>query len=234
MRDDQRSLRRRSGRGVPRRLAQFVSPKPELDLLAAEGTEAVILDAARRCLMQYGSAKMSMVDVARVAGVSRGSVYNYFPERDALVEAVAELAFASFAADMDDAMNAGATLEDQIVAAARTVRQWDNAIRGAGGGALLGEEEVAHLITRGSEPVMRRMIEVVQPYLDDASARGELRDGLDTGLAAEWIARILHSLSVNPAVRFDADDPEQLDAFIRSHLLYGLAVPSRSGRLVPG
>jgi AcrR family transcriptional regulator len=193
---------------------------------------AVIIDSARRYLMLYGSAKISMVEVARVGEISRGSVYKYFPERDALVAAVAELAFANFAADLDDAMAAAQGLEDQIVAAAGTVRRWDNAIRGVGGASLLAEDEVARLVNRTAAPMMRRMIDVVQPHLDAALARGELRPELDPALAAEWVARILHSLSTNPAVRFDADDPDQLEGFLRAHLLHGLAVPApvRAGR----
>jgi AcrR family transcriptional regulator len=49
-----------------------------------------ILDAAARCIRRWGIRRVSMNDVAREAGLSRGSVYRYFPERDALVQAVLE------------------------------------------------------------------------------------------------------------------------------------------------
>lgn len=225
---DMRKASRRRRWPDPPRLRRFLSREPQLGLVPSDGMPAVIIDAARRYLMLYGSAKISMVEVAKVGGVSRGSVYKYFPEREALVAAVAELAFATFAADLDDAMAAAGGLEDQVVAAAATVRRWDNAIRGAGGAALLAEDEVVRLVSRTSAPMMRRMIDVVQPYLDAAQARGELRPELDTDLAAEWVARILHSLSVNPAVHFDADDPDQLEGFLRAHLLYGLAVTDQA------
>src|SRR5262245_38300508 len=47
-----------------------------------------IVKAARNCFVRYGTAKTSMADVARDAGVSRGTVYRYFADRAALAEAV--------------------------------------------------------------------------------------------------------------------------------------------------
>lgn len=51
-------------------------------------TEDVILDATDRLIGRYGLRKMTMEDVAREAGVSRRTVYGYFPNK-------AELAMAS-------------------------------------------------------------------------------------------------------------------------------------------
>jgi len=40
-----------------------------------------ILDVAQDLLRRYGPAKATVVDVARVFGVSLGSVYRHFPSR---------------------------------------------------------------------------------------------------------------------------------------------------------
>lgn len=49
-----------------------------------------ILGATEEVLRRYGPAKATVVDVARVLGVSHGSVYRHFPTKTALREAVTE------------------------------------------------------------------------------------------------------------------------------------------------
>ncbi len=54
----------------------------------SQATVAVIVDAAARVLGQRGWAGLTTNHVAQVAGVSIGSLYQYFPDKLALVEAV--------------------------------------------------------------------------------------------------------------------------------------------------
>lgn len=49
-----------------------------------------ILGAAEDVLRRFGPSKATVVDVARVLGVSHGSVYRHFPSKAALRDAVAE------------------------------------------------------------------------------------------------------------------------------------------------
>ncbi len=49
-----------------------------------------ILEAAEEVLRRFGPAKATVVDVARILGVSHGSVYRHFPSKAALREAVTE------------------------------------------------------------------------------------------------------------------------------------------------
>src|SRR3954465_2610967 len=49
-----------------------------------------ILEATEDVLRRYGLAKGTVVDVARVLGVSHGSVYRHFPSKASLREAVAK------------------------------------------------------------------------------------------------------------------------------------------------
>jgi AcrR family transcriptional regulator len=53
-------------------------------------TRERILEAAEDVLRRYGPEKATVVDVARVLGVSHGSVYRHFPSKAALRDAVAE------------------------------------------------------------------------------------------------------------------------------------------------
>ncbi len=49
-----------------------------------------ILDAAKRCLERFGPAKTRLADVAIELGVTRQTVYRYFPSVNEMLLAVAE------------------------------------------------------------------------------------------------------------------------------------------------
>ncbi|MEQ1503452.1 MAG: TetR/AcrR family transcriptional regulator [Myxococcota bacterium] len=54
----------------------------------AHATVDVLLDATARVLVEVGYARLSTNRVARRAGVSVGSLYQYFADKDALIEAL--------------------------------------------------------------------------------------------------------------------------------------------------
>ena len=76
-------------------------------------TAAAILDAAARALSEHGS-RASMADVAAAAGVSRATLYRYFPDREALLDALASHALADAAARLADAGLERAPVEQAI------------------------------------------------------------------------------------------------------------------------
>jgi AcrR family transcriptional regulator len=49
-----------------------------------------ILAGAVKAMLQHGAGRMSMSDVGAAAGVSRGTLYRYFPTKEKLLEAVTE------------------------------------------------------------------------------------------------------------------------------------------------
>lgn len=52
-------------------------------------TRARILDGAASAVARHGLAKLEMRDVSTISGVSRGTLYRYFPSRDALLDELA-------------------------------------------------------------------------------------------------------------------------------------------------
>ncbi len=75
-----------SGKALPGRLKPRKSPQQSRskDLVAA------ILDAASRVLTAKGFDGLTMQEVAKVAGVSPGSLYQYFPDKVSLVTQIIE------------------------------------------------------------------------------------------------------------------------------------------------
>ncbi|OBA70629.1 hypothetical protein A5641_12350 [Mycobacterium sp. 1554424.7] len=67
-----------------------------------------ILDAAQRLVFRAGARKMSLSDVATLAGVSRPTIYRYFASKEELIDALGKRERRRFAAAMDDATSGAA------------------------------------------------------------------------------------------------------------------------------
>src|ERR1700761_8507930 len=63
-----------------------------------------ILDAARRLVLRTGARKLSMSDVATLAGVSRPTIYRYFASKEDLIDALGAQERRRFDAAMEHAM----------------------------------------------------------------------------------------------------------------------------------
>jgi AcrR family transcriptional regulator len=63
-----------------------------------------ILDAARRLVLRMGARKLSLSDVAALAGVSRPTIYRYFASKEDLIDALGKQQRRRFDAAMEKAM----------------------------------------------------------------------------------------------------------------------------------
>jgi AcrR family transcriptional regulator len=76
-------------------------------------TAAAILDAAARALAEHGRGA-NMADVAETAGISRATLYRYYPDREALLDALAAQALADAGSRLADAGLERAPVEEAI------------------------------------------------------------------------------------------------------------------------
>lgn len=60
-----------------------------------------ILAAARRLVLRSGARKLSLSDVATLAGVSRPTIYRYFASKEDLIDALGKREYRRFSAAMD-------------------------------------------------------------------------------------------------------------------------------------
>lgn len=74
-----------------------------------------ILDGARRVFIQMGFDAASMNDITREAGVSKGTIYVYFANKEELFEAIVEEERASIFNDMYEALERGGDLREALI-----------------------------------------------------------------------------------------------------------------------
>lgn len=184
-----------------------------------EMTRAVILDAAERTVRRHGLRRTSMNDVAQTARLSRGSVYRYFPDRDALIGALLERMAERFVAQSEPSVRRRRTLASQVAEAAVFIRtHLDDAVLTLPDDAMFGA-----LLAAQIEGLLVQFNGFWQPYLVAAEARGEIRSGIDHRLAADWIVRVMVSLVLMPSTVIDLDDPKAVRAFVQEFIVNGLS-----------
>jgi AcrR family transcriptional regulator len=168
-----------------------------------ERTRQRILEGALRAIARHGLTKLGMNDVSASAGVSRGTLYRYFPSREDLLCSLAEFETRRFRQNVGEA------------------------VRAARGADFRMEVAVGHVARYVSEqPAIRRILETepafVLGYLREHFA--ELRS-LSLGLLApvlrdtepvrsgavtveqlcDWLTRVMIS-----AVLFPDPDPDEM------------------------
>lgn len=141
-----------------------------------DDTENAILDAAGQCVLAFGVRRTSLSDVARRAGVSRPTVYRYWPDLQALVADLMtrELATVFTAAAQDPPGAPGSVRE-------RAVRQFLAAAAGLRAHPLLTK-------------IMQVDPELLQPYVFD-------RLGASQRMALGFIAGLIRAGQQDGSIR---------------------------------
>ena len=176
------------------------------------------MQATYDCVARWGLAKTTVEDAAREAGVSRATVYRYFPGgRDELIAAVVGWEYARFFRRLYDEVSDADTLEEVmergLVFAHRTLVEHEVLQR-----ILTTEPEILlPRLTIESNQTHTLVAAFLRPYL----LRHGMTEGTDLDLAADFLARMVLSYIASPG-RWDLEDPEQVSLLVRSELLAGI------------
>ena len=177
-----------------------------------------ILDAARRLIFRTGARKLSLSDVATLAGVSRPTVYRYFVSKEELIDALGKHEVRRFEAAMDSAMSgvAGlARLEAAVDVVARFVEEQPP------GRVLDLEPGFAHEQIAAALPMMTEGLMVVLQQC----AR---EYGLDRALAPRDLAGAIARTALS---HYMFPDPDPATA--RRQIRAAAGLPARRGRELP-
>lgn len=194
----------------------------EVDVHEESDRRDQILEAANQCFTQLGIQRTSVQDVARMANVSRGTVYRYFEDRNILIEAAIEFGAQKFYQEVAAAMAKKATLAEKVGAMAETHARILLEHRTRNRLMADDAELMRHMISDGDSAV-RRTTAFLVPYVREAQERGEVGAGIDVTAASEWLARIIYSFStVNEAQTFDMAKPATVRRYVERFAINGL------------
>ncbi len=188
---------------------------------ADDSTRTRILHAALECFMQLGISRTSLHDVARHAQVSRGTVYRYFSERQELIDATIELRGQRYYQEAAAEMDAHDTLADQMGAFGEVVGR--NVADFSRHRLRHDESMFMRLSASDRDGALRRMSHFLVPYVEAAKGRGEVRRDVDPEEAAEWLARMLMSVTaMQSSSVFDVRRPKSVGKFMATYGVAGL------------
>lgn len=190
------------------------------------GVRERLLAATYSCVARWGLSKTTLEDAAREAGLSRATVYRYFPGgRDELIEAVVAWELGRFEDRLYDAVGSASSLEEvmerALVFAHRAIAEHEVLQR------ILGTEPELLLPTLSAETTgtERLLASFLVPYLE----RHELAPGVDVAESADFLARMVLSYVASPG-RWDLADPAQVARLVRAELLGGIVPPPGGAR----
>ena len=157
--------------------------------------QEAVFNAIMEEAMEKGPASLNIKEIARRAGVSVGSLYQYFPKRDGLLDFAVELCTRSTIAMFQEytPMMAAMPLKDAMQAYLMGGLEWGQTAMGLvrffGRAAYQGDPDLAERVVR---PVANVMRETMQEILAQAQARGEIRRDVD--IAA--MTRVMNALMI--------------------------------------
>lgn len=181
----------------------------------SEAAQAHFLDAAEACFERYGVVKTTMEDIAKMAGVSRPTVYRHFSDRDSLILAVIMRRARSLIGKAQAFIRRQERFEDRLVEGllflVKTGRR-DPFVR-----ILVSPEhlDMAQQILGATDAVVDLTQDMWEPILVEAAARGELNAELDFRDIAVWLTHVELIL----VGRFDvATDDDEIRRMLRTFL----------------
>ncbi len=206
------------GGSDPRTLKRLLPVRAQVP---STGMRERIIAAGFQVLLQLGENKASMNEIANAAGVSRGTVYRYFGNRDRLVDAVIEHSTHVYWDAIDARLVDSMSLGDKIEARVRTSIRFS---KGLGDRLASGSVDLyRRLFSADSGRTVKLSVERTIPILEIARERGELRDDLDIQATAEWITRIVLSLIWLPVSSVvDLTDEEAGAKYVREMIMRGI------------
>ena len=186
--------------------------------MEGDGPRQRILEATYACVARWGLAKTTVEDAAREAGLSRATVYRYFPGgRDELVDAVVSWQYLLFFIRLYDEVHGAASLEEVLERGLPFARR-----------SLLEHEVLQKVLQTEPETLMpkltvesNRTVGLISAFLVPYLHAHPLADGVDVNQAADFLARMSLSYISSPG-HWDLSDAAQVAALVRTELLAGV------------
>lgn len=173
-----------------------------------------IVNATLACIERAGLAKMSMVEVAEVAGLGRQTVYRHFKSRADLIEAAARARLDALIQELRPVADSCRSFEEALVRlnveSVRAVRE-DKLLF-----TILQESDdrsLERFMMERDSPVADQMMALWGPLFRRARAAGEIHPHLSDADIAAWVRAVQMILLVRTDL-MPAEQAKQLRDFV--------------------
>jgi TetR/AcrR family transcriptional regulator len=184
-------------------------------ILDDEEARRRILDAAGRCIVRRGNTQFRMGEVSDEAGVSRSTVYRYFPGRDDVLLGLMLMRVDNALGDLVRSLPAP---DDPVRSVPEMVLARVESVNGNSlNEALFAAEStaVATALEKGSAPIVELLLRHYGPLLNRWKVTGRLYDDLDPQSIVQWLhTTTLFLLAPSWRYRPTADKREFVEQFV--------------------
>ena len=171
------------------------------------GPRQRILEATYACVARWGLSKTTVEDAAREAGLSRATVYRYFPGgRDELIDAVVSWQYLAFFGRLYEEVHGAASLEEVLERGLALRPPAGPRARGAAEGPPDRARRAAAQ-AHGASPTGRSGSSAASSCPTSTST--DCPTGVEVHEAADFLARMILSYISAPG-HWDLADPEQV------------------------
>jgi AcrR family transcriptional regulator len=177
-----------------------------------------IIDGTLACLARHGTAKTTVDDIAREAGVSRATVYRVFPGgRDQMLAAVVDTEMARLFSALGVRLGNADSLTEALVGG---IVEASSRIRNHAALAYLVAHEpevvLSHLAFDESDRLLTTASRFTAPFLARWMSPEEAER------VAEWATRIVLSYAIAPSLGTDLTDPVDAERLITTFVVPGI------------
>lgn len=183
---------------------------------------AELVTAAAECLRRFGVQQFRLTEVAKLAGVSRGTVYNCFGDRQTAINTGLAHLCDVFIDGLARTMRPGIGLREQIGAAAGQIYAHVHTPQPLSP-PLRTSSIIGTLLEHYGEKLCLSWAEFWAESVAAAQQRGEVDRGIDPLHAGDWIVRVLLSLELLPFAVPGFDAEAEVRSRTADLLLHGLA-----------
>ena len=178
-----------------------------------------ILDAAEQCIHRFGIRRTAVGEVARVGKLSRGSVYRYFADKDALVAGVFSRRQELFLNRTEAALEKEPTLVDKVT---RSVLSGRKDLE-EGIFASLAETEPETVAMMFLDPASyQRSVSFWPPHIRQAQEAGEISGDVDVRTATDFIMRLAVSMVMFPNMGLGLRSRREIRSYLEQVITSGL------------
>ena len=181
-----------------------------------------ILDAGSAWLTRFGNEKTTIQDVAQASGISRATIYRYFPGRAQLLQAITDYDQARQLQEVRIRAAAAASMEEALAIAAEVL--WVAALRFRTSEHLANRDRglANYLVFRRADR-SEWITELIRPYVQRAREAGELPSAVSLDDAIGWIVMTLSAIPMLPQSGIlDVGDPPAIGRVLARRICRGL------------